>query len=388
MKLQFSNIPEFEPKKVNLPEAPFLSYKPKWGQIKAVAQEFGSFSNIIIIGHGGSISSFIGIYEALKQHIRPGFEKNVTVLSTIDPDYVAELKKTFAKDKTLVIAISKSGENITQLENVLQFIDYPLIFVCGENTPLEQIAKKIGAKVVKHPAIGGRYVGLTDVALLPAAICGIDIEKIYKGGRQFYDLYSAENIAMQAAQIFFELEQRGFVDVFMPFYSHALYPFSHLIVQLCHESFGKNGVGQTYLAAESPESQHHTNQRFFGGRRNIAGFFIDLENFATEQTINVPPSLRGIAIKDGDFFRLNGMPLSYSMRAEFHGTLEDAKINSIPVAALDVSHISEEEIGAFIAFWQMYAVYSSVLREVNPFDQPQVENSKKLSWNKRKEFKA
>ena len=34
----------------------------------------------------------------------------------------------------------------------------------------------------------------------------------------------------------------------------------------------------------------------------------------------------------------------------------------------------------------MYAVYSAVLRNVSPFDQHQVENSKVISWDQRKSF--
>jgi glucose-6-phosphate isomerase len=41
-----------------------------------------------------------------------------------------------------------------------------------------------------------------------------------------------------------------------------------------------------------------------------------------------------------------------------------------------------------MAFWQMFAVYSSILRGVDPFNQPQVENSKNISFAKREKFKG
>jgi glucose-6-phosphate isomerase len=41
-----------------------------------------------------------------------------------------------------------------------------------------------------------------------------------------------------------------------------------------------------------------------------------------------------------------------------------------------------------MAFWQLYAVYSSLLRNVDPFDQPQVEGSKKISFDKRLQYKG
>ncbi len=382
MNLDFTNIPKFETKKLDLPVAPFLSYQPDFKSLRALWQEFGMFKNILLIGHGGSVTSFMGIYQALPT------QKNVFVLSTTDPEYILALKKQLPKHETLVIAISKSGETVTQIEALMHFVDYSLLFVTGAGSTLEQIGKQYNAKIIPHPDIGGRYTAFTEVGLVPAAICGIDVEALYKGASTMFAKYNQDNLAMQAAQAFYSLEQQGIVDVFMPFYSHYMFAFSNLIVQLCHESFGKAGKGQTYFAHEAPESQHHTNQRFFGGRKNIAGFFIKLDTFRADEPTVVPPKIQDIAIKDGTLANLNKIPLSFSMHSEYNGTLEDAKIQSIPVISLNLEVIDPVSIGQFIAFWQMYAVYSSVLRDVDPFDQPQVENSKKISWQKRKGFKG
>jgi glucose-6-phosphate isomerase len=46
------------------------------------------------------------------------------------------------------------------------------------------------------------------------------------------------------------------------------------------------------------------------------------------------------------------------------------------------------EVGNFVAFWQLYAIYSALLRGVNAFDQPSVEASKLISFNKRLQFKG
>lgn len=381
MYLDFINIPEFKPKEIQLPEPPFLSYNPDLQKIKQYWQQSGMFKNILVIGHGGSINSFLGINATL------GIEKNVHILSTTDPEYISELRESLPKHDTLVIAISKSGQTVTQIEALMSFIDYPLLFITSPKGALHEIGKRAKATIVEFPAVGGRFTAFTEVALVPAAICGIDIERLVEGGRKMYKQYHFENVALQAAQIFFELENQGIVDVFMPVYSHSLFGFHHLVVQLCHESFGKNGKGQTYFATEAPESQHHTNQRVFGGRRNLAGFFMHVENFRKDMVVSVPTAMHSIPIRDGELFTLHKLPLSYSMQSEYAGTWEHAKDQGIPAASLGVTVIDPEEVGQFIAFWQMYAVYSSILREVNPFDQPQVENSKTISWNKRREFR-
>jgi glucose-6-phosphate isomerase len=381
MRLETINMPPFENKKVILDNPAFLDYKPDFAKIKEAWKEFGGYKNILVIGNGGSVTGLIGLLGAFPS------KKSVHILSTVDPDYISALRLALRRDETLVIAISKSGETVTQIEALMHFIDYPLLCITGQGSTLEKIAEKVGAKIYEHPAIGGRYTAFTEVNLIPAAILGMNVEELYSGAQRVYAEFHKENIASKLAQIMYQLEQRGLVDVFVPFYSHRLFPFSNLLVQLAHESFGKNGVGQTYFAHEAPESQHHTNQRFFGGRKNIAGMFIVVEHFADDQKTVVPTAMHSINIKDGHLFDLNNIPLSYAMHSEFKGTWDDAKNHLIPSAALYLTSVEPKEIGAFIATLQLFAVYSSLLRDVDPFDQPQVESSKQISWKERLEFR-
>jgi len=275
MKIEFYNCPEPEKLDVSkLPDTPaFLIAKMDFDNIEKIADQYSQYKNILLVGHGGSVSSFYGMYHALKEQST----KRAYVLSTIDPDYISELKEFLKPEETLVIAISKSGETVTQMEALLQFSEYPLIFITGLVGPLEELGKTLSAKSVLHLPISGRFTGLTEVALVPAAICGFDIRAMHAAAEKMYDQFTLDNDAFKAASIAFQLEQNGFVDVFMPIYDSHLFPLNHLIIQLCHESFGKDEKGQTYFAHHAPESQHHTNQRFFGGRKNIAGWFISSE---------------------------------------------------------------------------------------------------------------
>ncbi len=386
MKLEFYNCPK--PNSLDssiLPETPeFVSYKPDFGLMEKIAEEYNKYENILIIAHGGSITSFLGMYNALRYLAN----KKVYFLSTVDPDYIYELKKELNAKDTVVLSISKSGQNTTQIEMTMQFIEFPVVFVTGKSSPLRAIGEKLRAKIVEHPPIGGRYTAFTEVGLLPAVMAGLDAQAIYNGGKTVLNLYKKENLGWKAASIFYKLEEKGYVDVFMPFYTHNLFYMSNLIVQLCHESFGKDGKGQTYFAHEAPESQHHTNQRFFGGTKNICGFFTSSESFI-HPTVNIyPPSVHSVQMKGHVLFDINKIPLEKSLEAELQGTMEDAKINAIPLAHLSISGFTPVEIGSLIAFWQLYAVYASVLREVNPFDQPQVEDSKNISFNKRLQYKG
>lgn len=385
MKIQFYNSPE--PQSFNIALLPselpaFLAYEPDWAKMETAVQKYAHIKNILIIAHGGSLTGFYGLYESLKSLAT----KKAYFLQTVDPDYIYELKQKLSPEDTLVIPISKSGENSTQIEAFLQFQDYPLLFVTGEGSPLYHIAEALGKDIFIHPTIGGRYTGFTEVLLLPALLCGLPAKEFFEGGRAMHKTFSSQNEAWDLASVFWQLEQKGFVDVFMPFYSHYLFPWNLVIVQLCHESFGKQGKGGTYLAFEAPESQHHTNQRFFGGIKNMAGLFLGVEEFTSESKTEVPSSLKEIVFKTNTVNTLHNIPLDQALRFELEGTLEDAVEQKIPCVSLKVSKVEASTVGAFLALWQLYAVYASLLRNVDPFNQPQVESSKVLSFKKRLEY--
>lgn len=385
MQIKFYNTPEPEEfRDISQDKPNFLEYRPDFALLEKLTRKYSSKKKLIVIGHGGSITTFAGLYGALKNKST----KQVFLVSTNDPDYLFEVKSKTDPSDTLVIAVSKSGETVTQLEALLQFIDYPMLVVTGVAGPLAEIAHKLKAEIVVHPPIGGRFSGFTEATLVPAALCGFDCEKIYDGGHTWLRRFNETNPAYEAASIFNQLEGLGIVDVFMPVYSSKLFPFSNLIVQLCHESFGKENKGQTYFAHEAPESQHHTNQRFFGGQKNIAGWFISSQNSQTHLTTIVPENLSSIPLKEQTLSVLDKIPLQEALQFEREATIDDAKMNDIPVVDMQLEELSEHHLGELIAFWQMYAVYSSLFRAVNPYDQPQVEASKKISFSRREKFQG
>ncbi len=386
MKIEFFNCEQsksFDTALLPQEQPLFINYQPDWNHLESIAKKYEDKKNILVIGHGGSITSFYGFYQALSDRA----SKKAFFLNTTDPDYISDLKRELSPNDTLVIAISKSGENTTQIEALLQFKEFPMLFVTGQGSPVAAIGESLKAEIITHPAIGGRYTGFTEVAMLPAVLCGLDAKQLWAGGQKLLTHYGQTNLAWDAASVLWKLEQEGYEDVFMPFYSHELFAMSNVIVQLCHESFGKEGRGQTYLASEAPESQHHTNQRFFGGKKNIAGFFISQDKYRHTLVTKVPSELQEIQIKGHSLATIDGIPLEYSMKAEREGTMEDARQNKIPLLHLSIEQLDESELGQLLAFWQLFAVYSSLLRTVDPFDQPQVEASKHISFIKRLEYK-
>lgn len=365
---------------------PFVGHTPDISWLKEKAEEYSHYNNFIIIGNGGSVNNSRAFYGSLYT------EKNLCFVTTMEPGFLGKVSEKYTKKDTLVIAISKSGTTIGVLESLMFFINknYNVVGITQNSGTLYDICQKKGYDVIEHPEVGGRYSARTSCALFPAALLGIDLEKLETGFRSAYEKFSpAKNIeqnpALRLAAELYLLEKAGKVDVFMPVYSSQLSAFLPIIIQLMHESFGKNGQGQSYFGDLAPESQHHTNQRFFGGRDNICGVFMKClmeENMA----INVAEELKDIDIKGNKLQVLDKIPYSKSLQFEFEGTYQDAIENNIPVACVSLQNNSEESIGEFMGFWQYVAVYASILRGVNPYDQPQVESSKRLSFEKRQNF--
>lgn len=382
MEIKFYNTKpklEFDEKLLGEESPLFLTYEPDFEAMEVLVKKFASKTHVLVVGQGGSVTSFYAIYHAL----RLKDSKQAHFLWTVDPERIALLKEELNPDNTVVIVISKSGQTLTAFEEVSAFGNFETIAISEEGSPLHKMAEKLSWDFVAHPPVGGRYSGFTEVALLPAALCGIDIRGLLKGGRELHTMYRKNNIAFKAASCLFDLEQQGFVDVLGLVYSSSLAFSANLVMQLAHESYGKNNQGQTFLFSEGPDVQHHTLQRFLGGTKNMIGFFVGLYGSQHNARVTFPPVVHSIAVRDHALFDYQKSTFQDLLSIELAGTLESANSLGLPLVHLELAGIDEPNIGKWLAFWQLFAVYSAVLRQVNPFDQPAVEASKNLAKNKR-----
>lgn len=360
----------------SLPLPPFAAYEPDSKAMRALGERYAGKKNIIIEGNGGSISTIRAYLSCF-----PETGKNVFLLDTDDPDCIADIKRSFPIADTLLIVTSKSGESINALADYLALREYETVFVTGDKGALHEISQKEDIPVLRHPEISGRFSGITECALFPAVILGMDIDGIVRGAREMYgkcapDSPFSENPALALAAALDKLEKMDYTEVFLSIYSKKLSGFFELITQLIHESVCKGDKGQSLYGGEAPENQHHTLQRFNFGRKNSAGLFVTVEDFEHDFPVSVPENLRGIRCRNIELEQLGKMTLSGILRTEFEGTWKDTLEQGIPAIRLGLKDISPETAGAFVAFWHYAAFYSAVLRGVNPFDQPGVEKSK------------
>ena len=370
----------------------FVTHKPDIKQFKKKLAKYKKFKNLIVIGNGGSVNNFLALYEALHNPLAKE-AKNAYILNTMEPEVIHELKAKCSRKDTLVMPISKSGSNMGPRESLMAFLEYPVLAITGTDGALFEIARREKWDTIMHPDVGGRYSGRTSCALVPALLCNIDADQINKGAIEMYrrcapSVPIEKNPALQLSVALYQLEKEGYTEIFVPVYSSKLMGMLSLIIQLIHESTGKDGKGQTIYGSFAPESQHHTNQRFFGGKKNVVGIFLRLEKHEDSKTkVKIPHALGEIRIRDGHLRDIDGITFAKALEFEFEGTRQDAIRKKIPHCVLTPDKLAPKSIGEFMAFWQYVAVYSSVLRDVNPYDQPQVESSKAISFSLTKNFK-
>ncbi len=128
--------------------------------------------------------------------------------------------------------------------------------VTDPGSPLEELAKENGFRRVfqADPNIGGRYSALSYFGLVPAALMGVDIEKLLEGALvaeqacQHYDS-SANNSGLWLGCAIGELAQRG-RDKATFAVAEPIGSFGLWVEQLIAESTGKKGKGILPVAGE------------------------------------------------------------------------------------------------------------------------------------------
>ena len=144
-------------------------------------EKFKKFKKIALVGMGGSILGTEAIYSFLKHKIK----KKVYFFSDLDEDKILKIKNKEKLSEILFVIISKSGNTIETLSNILSLNILKknaknfIIITEKKNNLLFQLSKKLNLFHVEHKNyIGGRYSVLSEVGIVPSQLMGIDIFKL------------------------------------------------------------------------------------------------------------------------------------------------------------------------------------------------------------------
>lgn len=297
-------------------------------------------SRVVLLGMGGS-SLAAEAFGRILDHAA-GFPE-LEVLDTTAPESVLGSLRLSDMEKTLFIVSSKSGT--TAESNALLALFYKAAVdrlgpdkagrrfaaVTDPGSPLETVAAKLGFRGIFHGKkdIGGRFSALTAFGLLPAACSGIAIERLLASAAEAAAACRLDEAALNPGAflgLLMGVSALNGADKLMVSCPPRLKPAFDWLEQLTAESTGKEGKGIIPIRLTVPRAETK------GG---ADGFFVEFRDAAGD-----PP------------------PADNSPRAIF-----------------DIR--DPDSLGGLFFIWETAVAIACHFLGINPFDQPDVEASKR-----------
>jgi glucose-6-phosphate isomerase len=216
------------------------------------------FDRAVLLGMGGS--------SLAPEVMRRAFgSESLSVLDTTHPSAIRRVESELDLERTLFIVSSKSGGT---LETRSQF-DYfwgrtggqndRFLVITDPGSPLEELAGERGIHVFAgEPTIGGRYSALSPFGVVPAAVMGLDVERLLDRAEEMRQACRLEdgNPGLQLGVALGEKWLSGRDKVLV---SPNPGGFGLWVEQLLAESTGKEGKGLVPVLEEvdAPDVQRH-----------------------------------------------------------------------------------------------------------------------------------
>lgn len=309
--------------------------------------------HVVLIGMGGSSlcpELFKFVYG--KQRKLASFE----VLDSTDPAAIIDLQKRINLKKTLFIIASKSGGTVETRSHEAYFLEQvtkagvkipgrQFVAITDKGSSLEQFAKaQKYRKIFINPSdIGGRYSALSYFGLVPGFFAGMDLRKLIENAlsmqKLLRDRTDESNPALALASLITSAAKAG-QDKLTFITTPAWSPLVPWIEQLVAESTGKQGRGVVPIEAEP------------------AG---KLDSYGKDRAFL--------------FLRTKGEK-NRSHAALCKSVLE----KKVPIVEIELSE--KADLGGQFILWETATALAGYFLGINPFDEPNVteskENTKKI----------
>ena len=337
----------------------------------------------LIFGTGGSnlgAKALINIFQENQK-------VNLIFFDNIDPVNFENTINSLNLNNAGFIFISKSGstpETLSQFASLVEIFDQKnakefffknsLIITEDQPSPLVNIAHSNKVTILNHEKnIGGRYSIFSNVGMVPAIIAGLNVEKIHKGASNQIK-HISNNEFIKIAQFFrYQNTNNKIKNSVIMTYSDSLFYFGKWYLQLWAESLGKENKGITPIHSIGTTDQHSQLQLYLDGPKDK--FF----TFITTNHSKKGFKLNNQILMENNINYLIDKTMGDLMQAEQQATMDTFKKNKFSFREIKIPEINEYAIGQLLAFSIMETVATCIYYNVNPFDQPAVEEGKKLA---------
>jgi transaldolase / glucose-6-phosphate isomerase len=296
------------------------------GDLEAFVQEVrdAGLTDAVLCGMGGSSLAPEVFWRSFGP--REGYLR-LHVLDSTDPDQIQTVLDAVDLERALFVVSSKSGGTIETLSQFKLFHSLQpdgshFVAVTDPGSQLEGIARDNGFRRIfaGDPEIGGRYSALSNFGLVPAALIGADVGAVLDSARSV-DRQAGLELGCVMGELALAGRDKLTFAVHEPLTSFGLW-----VEQLIAESTGKQGKGILPVADEPL----------------------------------VDPGAYG---SDRVFAHIG-----------HGGGLPELRKAGQPVIGIEAS--DPADLGGLFFLWELATAVAGWVLEINPFDQPNVQEAK------------
>lgn len=348
--------------------------------------EFQKFETLVVIGIGGSFLGAKSFYEIFKDRIDQKETELVFLGNNISGHYLkTELKKLENKDFAVNV-ISKSGgtlEPAIAFRLVKELLekkygdkakDRIIVTTDPDSGNLRKFAQDQGYRTLEIPSnIGGRYSVFTAVGFMPLSAAGIDTVQMLKGiekAKEIFDAGDLDNPAYKYAIARREASLMGKKIEIFTSYDPSFDFYLEWLKQLFGESEGKEGKGIYPMSVINTRDLHSLGQFIQEGTQDHFETIIWAED-NTSLTFSK---------EDSDFDKFNdlaGIEIDIINKKAMEGTRIAHSNGNIKNILMELEELTPFSLAYLSYFFMKSCSMTCYLLQVNPFNQPGVEEYKK-----------
>ena len=206
-------------------------------------------------------------------------------------------------------------------------------------------------------------------AFYPPPLQGSIFKKIRQGAQR---VLADPQRALEGATLAAAALEQGYTQTVLMPYCDQLLTFTFWFRQLWAESLGKQGKGSTPLNALGTVDQHSQLQLYLDGPRDKLFTVLVSEDLPASSPLHVPASCASIGY-------LHQKTMADLMIAEQRATIETLRHRGCPVRVIRLPSLQEEDMGALLMHFMLETMITARLLGVDAFDQPAVEEGKRLT---------
>ena len=336
----------------------------KYSYSKKVITKYKKFSNIRIIGMGGSILGTEAIYDFLKKKIK----KKITFVNNLNSnaDYFNN------KNINLNLIISKSGntlETIVNTNTLIKSKESNIIITENKDSYLTDLASKLKAEIFEHKNyVGGRYSVLSEVGMLPAELMNLNEGKFKQFNNLIKNKTFVNNLVNNVATTLNLIKGGKYTSIILNYdeQSESLFKWYQ---QLIAESLGKKSKGLLPIVSSMPKDNHSLMQMYLDGPKKS---FYTFYNVLDSRVIKLNNSNILASHK-----YLRNQSVQKIIQSQMLATEKVFKSKKIPFRSFRILKRNEKSLGELFCFFILETVLLGRALNINPFDQPSVELIKK-----------